>query len=64
MNEQSKNNSDDDKDPYDDPQLIDDMVRDGIEKELQKPDLSSEDRTEYEQALQNLDEENPEKRPA
>jgi hypothetical protein len=62
MNEQSKNNSDDDKDPYDDPQLIDDMVRDGIEKELQKPDLSSEDRTEYEQALQNLDEENPEKR--
>lgn len=63
MNEQSKNNLDD-KDPYDDPQAIDDMVRDGIEKELRKPDLSSEDRAQYKHALETLDIENPEIHPA
>jgi hypothetical protein len=53
-----------DKDPYDDPELINDMVRDGIEKELQRKDLPEEDRSEYERALETLDEENPEIHPA
>jgi hypothetical protein len=64
MDERSPNHNDDDKDPYDDPQVIDDMVRDGIEKELKKPDLSAEDRAEYDKALQALDDENPEIHPA
>jgi hypothetical protein len=64
MNERPSKNVDDDKDPYDDPGLINDMVRDGIEKELRKTDVSPEDRSEYERALEALDEENPEKHPA
>jgi hypothetical protein len=64
MNERSDKQVDDDRDPYGDPKVIDDMVRDGIEKELQKPDISAEDRAEYQQALETLDEENPEIHPA
>lgn len=42
--------------PYMDPdqETIDDEVRDGIEKELQRPDLSPEDRAQYEKALERL----------
>jgi hypothetical protein len=63
MEERSKNDFEDDKDPYDDPQVIDDMVRDGIEKELKRSDISQEDRTQYESALEKI-EENPEIHPA
>lgn len=58
------NNKTGDEDPYDNPELIDDMVRDGIEKELKRTDLSEEDRNEYEHALETLDEQNPEIHPA
>lgn len=63
MNEQPFKNTDD-QDPYDDPQLIDDMVRDGIRKELKRTDISAEDRSEYEHALETLDQENPELHPS
>jgi hypothetical protein len=61
MSEQSKNLED--KDPYDDPELINDMVRDGIEKELKRTDISDDDRAQYQQALETLDQENPEIHP-
>lgn len=37
-----------------DQETIDDEVRDGIEKELQRTDLSPEDRAQYEEALERL----------
>ncbi len=37
-----------------DQETIDDEVRDGIEKELARPDLSPEDREQYEKALERL----------
>jgi hypothetical protein len=51
-------------DEEDDPGLIDEMVREGIQKELQKTDLTEEDRNAYEHALETLDEQNPEIHPA
>jgi hypothetical protein len=39
---------------YDDPELINTKLRDGIMKELQRPDLSPEDREQYLKAFENL----------
>ncbi len=55
MNQFSRQDSDDDKDIY--PKVINDEVRDGIEKMLQHTDLTPEDRQSYENALANLDKE-------
>ncbi len=63
MDQQSNKNFDD-HDPYDDPGVIEDMVRDGLRKELKRTDLSDEDRSEYEHALETLDQENPDIHPA
>lgn len=46
------NDKDDDK--ADDPTFIEAELRDGIEKELKRPDLSPEDRKSYEEALAKL----------
>ena len=37
-----------------DPSVVDDDVREGIEKQLQRTDLSAEDRAAYETALANI----------
>ena len=42
-----------------DQETIDDGVRDGIEKELQRTDLSPEDRAQYEKALERLKNQRP-----
>jgi hypothetical protein len=45
----------DDPDPADDPDFVNSEVRDAIVKELQRTDLSPEDRKAYEEALARLD---------
>lgn len=40
-----------------DPNTINEELRDGIKKELQRTDLTPEDRASYEKALANLDKE-------
>lgn len=45
------------EDKADDPKFIESELRDGIEKELQKPGLSAEDRKSYEDALAKLNRE-------
>lgn len=47
----------DDDDNDVDPQTINEELRDGIKKELERTDLSPEDRKSYENALANLDKE-------
>lgn len=42
-------------DPAEDPAFINAKVREGLEKELRRTDLSAEDRAQYEQALANLE---------
>lgn len=42
-----------------DQEMIDNDVRDGIEKELRRTDLSPEDREQYEKALEKLREQSP-----
>lgn len=44
-----------DEDQADDPKVIESELRDGIEKELRRSDLSDEDRKSYEAALAKLD---------
>jgi hypothetical protein len=39
---------------YDDPELLSMRLRDGIEKQLQRTDLSPQDREQYLQAYENL----------
>jgi hypothetical protein len=41
----------------DDPQVLNNELRDAIEKQLRRTDLSPEDRKEYEDALAKLDKE-------
>jgi hypothetical protein len=43
------------EDQPEDPKFIESELRDGIEKELQRADLSAEDRKSYEEALARLD---------
>jgi hypothetical protein len=57
MNRFFGGNKDADEDKADDPKVIESELRDGIEKELQKPDLSAEDRKSYEDALAKLNSE-------
>jgi hypothetical protein len=54
MNRFFGSNSDADNDKADDPNFINSEVRDGIEKELKRNDLSPEDRKSYEDALAKL----------
>ncbi|HEX5274003.1 MAG TPA: hypothetical protein VFW34_01865 [Candidatus Rubrimentiphilum sp.] len=42
-----------------DQEAIDDEVRDGVEKELARPDLSPEDRAQFEKALERLRQQRP-----
>jgi hypothetical protein len=44
-----------DEDPADDPKFVETELRDGIEKELARSDISAEDRATYERALAKLD---------
>ena len=46
-----------DEDKADNPKFIESELRDGIEKKLQKADLSAEDRKSYEDALAKLNSE-------
>ena len=46
---------DHDADKGTDPKVIDSEVRDGIEKELGRPDLTPEDRRAYEDALTKIE---------
>jgi hypothetical protein len=43
-----------DEPDYDDPELLNSKLRDGIVKQLQRPDLSPEDREQYLKAFENL----------
>jgi hypothetical protein len=49
--------NDPDEDKADDPKFIESELKDGIEKELQRADISPEDRKSYEDALAKLNSE-------
>jgi hypothetical protein len=63
MNDQSTGRDSSDTDQADDPKFIESEVRDGVEKELRRTDLSADDRQKYEDALAKLKEENPNNAP-
>lgn len=46
---------DSDLDPDETPEAIDNRVRDAITRKLAQTDLSADERTQYEEALKNLD---------
>ena len=50
--------NDETEDKVNDPTFIEAELRDGIEKELKRPDLSPEDRKSYEDALAKLRDQN------
>lgn len=57
MNRFFSGGSTEDQDQAGDPKFIESELRDGIEKELQRTDLSAEDRKSFEDALAKLNSE-------
>jgi hypothetical protein len=55
MSSDRPNRFDRDPDPADDPDYVNSEVRDAIQKELKRTDLSAEDRKAYEEALAKLE---------